>query len=205
MKHVIFKTILLACLVTGLPGLFFACKKDSDNGTPIGGGGGTYLYFKLKSLTVKNGDKSVASGEAKTSVKKEDYFIGIVNERETTSKPQASISIPFINAAYAALGPIFVNVDTIKSVKIITLKDFDQTLPAGSDVTGKFGVGDRILQDWQILHALSYYVPIYQTPFAPVSLKLFPEKEIKAAQFKVVYTLDSGRQLEATTPEIDLL
>ncbi|MFT3903538.1 MAG: DUF5034 domain-containing protein [Niabella sp.] len=205
MKPIIFKTILLACLVTGLPGLFFACKKDSDNGTPIGGGT-VYEYYKLKSFTAKNGDKSVTSGEAKASVKKEDYFIGVINEVEMTSKPQASVSIPFINAAYAA-HLIRVNVDTVKSVKIITLKDFDANHPAGSDVTDKFGAagGDKTLNDWELLRFFSSDLTRYDFPFLPVYLKVSPETGIKAAQFKVVYTLDSGRQLEATTPEVDLL
>ncbi|SDC02014.1 DUF5034 domain-containing protein [Niabella drilacis] len=204
MKSFIAKATLLFCVVTGLPGLFIACKKDADKGELIGGST-TYQYFKLKSLTAKNGDKSNTTGEAKTSIKKEDYIIRITNEVEMTSKPSATTAVAsfFINAAHAE-NLVLVNIDTVKAVKIVTLKNFDQNLSAGSDVTNKFGIGGKTLQDWEILRILSVK-PHSFLSVIPITLIGVPETEIKGAQFKVIYTLASGRQLEATTPEVDLL
>lgn len=211
MKTFIFKTILLVCLTTGLPGLFIACKKDSNDNDQKIGGGTTFQYYKIKSFAAKNGDKNDASGEAKTSVKKEDYFIKITNETESADAPQASTAfvIPFINTAHAE-NLVWSNADTIKSVKIITIKNFNQNLPAGSDVTDKFGLGPNLsLLDWQAMRILSSYFrpfkPSNQLPFLPIFLNISPEAAIQAAQFKLVYTLNSGKQLEATTPEVDLL
>lgn len=204
MRTFIAKATLLICLVTGLPGLFIACKKDADKGELIGGST-TYQYYKLKSFTAKNGDKSNPTEEVKTSVKKEDYNIRITNEVEMTTKPSttAAVASLFISAAHAE-NLVLVNIDTIKAVKIVTLKDFDQNHLAGSEVTSKFGIGGKTLQDWEVLRVLSVK-PHSFLSVIPISLIGFPETEIKGSQFKVIYTLASGRQLEATTPEVDLL
>ncbi|GAB3416052.1 hypothetical protein [Niabella aquatica] len=211
MKSFIFKTFLLVCLATGLPGLFFACTKNSnDPDGDIIGGHTHYIYFKIKSLEAKNGDKSISAGsrEADGSVKKEDYVILVRGVPEQVDKPQPSAFVPFINTAYAE-NLKFVNVDTIVSLKIITLKDFGKDLPAGSDVTNKFGTNNPevSLQDWKVLRYLSS--DRGTTGATGLGLPFFltglPENGIKAAQFKVVYTLQSGGQLEATTREVDLL
>lgn len=80
------------------------------------------------------------------------------------------------------------------ALKIITLVDLDLENSAGRDD----------LEDWQTLNILSSQSTLHGSR-VPLKYKVAPEVPIKDAQFKVIYTLDSGRELEATTQPVDLI
>lgn len=129
------------------------------------------------------------------------------------TRPQTKYIPSLVNTANACKcgGTIFSTADTLSSITITTLNNFDSTHTAGADVTAYFKVPDydystgsrKVIQS-PIASYLQYanggYAPGFYTA---IYLAQFPQYE-GYAQFRIKATLQSGKVLEAVTQKVYL-
>jgi len=129
------------------------------------------------------------------------------------SEPETKHMPGFINTAYACSCPetMYFTADSISSIKIITLNNFDSTHVAGSDVTGYFRVPEydysggkaKVIQK----PMEDYFQYSYSGPgpgfYLNIYLNRFPQNE-GYAKFKIRVFTVNGKVFENETEAIYL-
>ncbi|WP_276481996.1 DUF5034 domain-containing protein [Paraflavitalea pollutisoli] len=176
---------------------------------------GTLTFrYSNQSITVRQLDNSgtqPAESQADT-VRKTAYGVRVFLKRERLACLQKRPSL-FISSAYALScgcepASSYLAKDSIQAIHIITTNAFDNTHPAGSDISPYF----KVFHNYT-LSLLSDYVKDWRPT-------LFEEADLQPSQdillmtpptlgpehsFKVQYHLSDGRILESTTPSVKLL
>lgn len=170
-------------------------------------------YYSNKEFTLFNLDNSGYEPKITTadSVPKEAFGVRLQLEREKTAfyKP---IQPVFFQSAYAfrreCPPPRILPRDSVLSLKVFTLNDFDASHPAGSDVSDYFKVFER-----NNFRPIEPYLKAENTT-------LFSEEQLKekldlllmtapvlnkSHQFKIEISLSDGRLIELFSTAINLI
>jgi hypothetical protein len=176
--------------------------------------------YSNKSLQIYNINNADATAEIVYSgnVLRRAYGIRVRIKRDLACSQQYSPGI--ISSASAVecfcdpenqLFPI----DSVTSIKIITLNDFDESHPADSDVSSYF----KVYQPFQFLTIDEYLTPerdewgntrlaVYEYDEMDEVLDfllMIPPPDAGAYRFKIQMTVSDGRSWEAITDEITLI
>lgn len=171
-------------------------------------------YYTNKSITARHLDNRGAQVEVATSgsIPKKAYGIRLQLTREITACIQKSNSL-FISSAYAfgchcmpALQ--FWAKDSIKTIKIFTLRDFDNTHFAGADLSDYFQVFTAntftSITDYLKHPEAVLYTETELTNSTNLLLMTAPSTHTQH-QFRLQMTLSDGRVLETETSTIELI
>jgi|GEM_PF-2401978 len=170
-----------------------------------------YLFAidKIKLQILDNSGPGPVITNADTLCKK---CYGVMLELETVKVGQHKTSQPlFMESAYAGYCECVTNgftgdsKDTIQSIQVFTVIDFDSTHTAGSDVTSYFFVdGTKPLPANGIFNQPMY---TYAEEPKPIDYNfiLMHESDYSQCQFRIVVTVASGKQFEQTTTIIHLI
>ncbi|RAW00349.1 DUF5034 domain-containing protein [Pseudochryseolinea flava] len=198
-----FRKVLLVLAVPFLLDVASSCSMGCDVET--------YQYVH-KDLQVANLDNSgakavVTSGEVKRSA----YGIRLSISRDAIAAILHEPGLSFSTKLYASdcIENEYIAKDSITSIKVVSLVNFDEEHGAGSDVSDYFKVGLT-----GAFTALDDYVNMYghQTlnlngPIQAheINLLLMTQPEPGTYQFKLEVTISDGRNFEGTTNEIELV
>ncbi|NII23795.1 DUF5034 domain-containing protein [Pseudoflavitalea sp. X16] len=169
--------------------------------------------YTNKTISVEHLDNSGSEAVVSTSgsVTKKAYGIRLRLIREQLACIQQRKSL-FIQSAYAyscGCEPAlqFLAKDSITSIKVYTLNDFDGTHPAGSDLSGYF----KVYSVYNFMTIEDYLKYMDVTLYAESQLDTRIDLLLMTApvltgqhQFKVQLTLSDGRTLETETSTIEL-
>jgi hypothetical protein len=204
------KLIIIFLLLVPTIDLFYSCW-SCDPLTPAS--------YSHKTLFLKNLDNSgerVIETES-LQFNKNAYGIRLylTREKNIISSVKQTNSF-FIQSAYATSVPdcykyLYSAIDHITSIKIFTLKNFDNQHPENSDITNYFKIA-------QAYSSVEEYVKNINYSYEWDEFDTFPWREMRTdlmlmtaptatnnQQFKVQVELSDGRILEQQTPEIQLL
>ncbi|MDH8700975.1 hypothetical protein M2138_000309 [Dysgonomonadaceae bacterium PH5-43] len=210
-KRLVFVFLLLVPVVGALFHTCCPCDKETQ-----------HEYYSHKTMFLKNLDNSgeyVIESES-SQLNKNAYGIRLCLEREvivaTYSKRQ--FNSMFIQSAYATscvCPPEFINhpIDSIVSIKIITVNDFDNQYLENSDVTDCFRIAGSFSEVDDYVAGMQYdYTYDYADNFEYYGrnieldfLLMIPPKANNKQQFEVQLILSDGRILKQQTLEIELL
>lgn len=171
-------------------------------------------HYTNKTIVVKNIDNSGSEPMTTTanSVPKEAFGIRTQLNREKTACLSPSKSL-FVQTAYATSCDCpppnqLLARDSVTTIQIFTLNDFDTNHPANSDVSDYFKVfkgssfstiADFIKKYNTILYSDSELELTFDV------LLMTPPSLNKSHYFKIKITLSDGRTLEGITTSIDLI
>ncbi|RAW00347.1 DUF5034 domain-containing protein [Pseudochryseolinea flava] len=203
-----FKKILLLLLLPYMFEVLIACSTGDCDGDF----GNTYQYTH-KLLEVKNLDYSGTQPSVvlEGDVSKHAYGIRLAIQREMVARITGPVKFSVFSPLYATDCPPneYVGIESIASIKVFTVNDFDDTHSAGSDVSNYFRVGNganamtltKFLDQFgnktiYLVDQLNEDVDLY--------LATAPESNT-SNQFKVQVTFSDGRVVEKTVDEIDLV
>jgi hypothetical protein len=173
-----------------------------------------FKHYTNKTLTVSNLDNSGSAPVVATSdtIRKTAYGIRMQLVRETVVCNEKPVSL-FIQSAYAfkcgCESPYqILPRDSILSVSIVTLNDFDASHPANSDVTSYFRVYENfyftIISDYLQHSELIAYNDSELQITADLLLMTPPAIDTQH-KFVVNITLSDGRTFTRETSEIHLI
>ena len=204
------KLIILFLLLVPIASLFYSCW-ECDPTAPAS--------YSHKTLLLKNLDNSGERAVETESlqINKNAYGIRLFLTREQSFVASVKqINSFFIQSVYATSVPdcykyLYSAIDRIESIKIFTLKNFDNQHSANSDVTDYF-------KEAQTYSSVEKYVKNLNYSYEWNEFDTFPWKELIAnlmlmavptttgnQQFKIQVKLSDGRILEQQTSEIELL
>ena len=181
-----------------------------------------YRYFSHKALSLRNLDNSgrqAVESEA-LQLNKNAFGIRLTIEREvvSTTTTRRNRCNPFIQSAYAVSWEcppefIYSAKDSIVSIKIFTMNDFDIQHPENSDVTGLFRVAHSFSTIENFVANINYSFESHSESnferwMRELSIDLLlmtPPTANNKQQFEVQVALSDGRILKQQTTEIELL
>jgi len=179
------------------------------------------VSYSHKILIVKNLDNSGASAIESESLQLNKNAYGIrfylIREKDIIARIKQTNSI-FVQSMYAftkAPCPEYFHFpsDSIVSIKIFTINDFDDQHLTDSDVTNYFRVAGSFSTIENYVAGVRYtfdwgYITDFEDFIAEIKLDLLlmtPPTATNNHQFKVQVTLSDGRILEQLTTEVQLL
>jgi len=179
----------------------------------------TPASYSHNTLLLKNLDNSGASAveTENLQINKNAYGIRlyIITEKRTFACEKQTNSF-FIQSAYATSVPdcydyIYSAIDSIVSIKIFTLNDFDNQHSENSDITDYFRVAQAYSSIEEYAKNINYTHECndFETlPWKDIRIDLFlmtTPTTTNNQQFKIQVKLSDGRILEQQTSEIELL
>ena len=195
------KKILLLCLMPLMAEVLFACC-DCDEAPP-------YRY-KFNQMFVYNLDNS-GKNAVETSVAetgKASYGIRIRFTTLMAAVPAINNSL-FLSSSQAndCCPPPFSPYEHIESLKIIAMYDFNENHKSGSDVTEYFAVfySNRYYANSSILESELFGNALDEQKNILIDLLLMTKPSTVKHQFRVEIKFAGGRELEKTTPLINLI
>ena len=175
--------------------------------------------YSHKALYLKNldnsGERAIETDSLQINKKAYGIRLYLTREKNVVATVRQTSSF-FIQSAYATSVPdcykyLYSAIDHIVSIKIITLKDFDNQHSINSDITDYFKVA-------QTYSSVEEYVKNINYSYEWDEFNTFPWKEMEtdlmlmiaptstnSQQFKVQVILSDGRMLEQQTPKLELL
>lgn len=177
----------------------FSCEDCSS------GSSGLYKFKEIEAdhIVINEGQYAVTTAE---SVSKSAYglLVNLVMDQNVAMK--ASRPFSFLPSAFACdPGPGIYPVDRFNDFKISSLQDFDESHPAGSNLSEYFEVAGiptiKTLDEYvtyfgaEEQNQANVFYLILKTP--PVGMGTF--------QFKLEASMKDGRKLEVTTTQIGLV
>lgn len=169
-------------------------------------------HYSFKSVAVTHLDNSGAKPIASSGpVLKYAYGVGVTIEREQLAMISDVPRYSFFQSAYACdcVGNEYIPKDTLSTFKIFTVNDFDDTHPAGSDVSDYYRISNL-----NAYTQLDHYVDMYgfDTLYGPSQLQstleillMTPPTLNTTHQFRIELVLTDGRVMEQMTTPIDLV
>lgn len=173
----------------------------------------TFRYSN-KTIMAKNLDNAGARPEESQAadIRKTAYGIRVYLEREQLACLQKRPSL-FISSAYAfgcrcEPATSYIAKDTVNAIRIISTQAFDNTHPAGSDVSAYFQVFDNFTLSPVVAYVKNWSPTIFTekdlTPFKDILL-MTPPSLGPDHSFRVEFQLTDGRILQSTTSTVKLL
>lgn len=180
-----------------------------------------FKNYTNESVLVKNLDNSGQDPvvSVSNSIDKDAYGIRVEVYREITAFNKKTTPT-FFQSAYATSCQCpppeqFFPIDSVMSIKIFTLNDFDLAHSADSDISDYF----KVYQQY-FFRTINDYLKSTPNGYGNSSLVLYDESELEIKvdlllmtvptindqhRFKVEIILSDGRILELETPEIELI
>ena len=200
------KKILFVLLLIFVSRLFFSCCNCSDDTTSV----------SLNKVSISNIDNTFQYGYSETTMKDSLYRaavafkVNIIDSTVTETLWYYGANMGFTSAS--AFQPcecpqLFQPTQSISEIKIITLKDINSQIKAGTDVTDLF-VGtptDNFLYA-PLNKLLEKLKGTVAAGIAGYSISIFCKEQIEneTAQFEVLIGLSDSRMLRSTTRVIHL-
>ena len=196
------KLTLLALITPLIFDMMIACKTEHSPGG----------YYSTKSFSLNNLDNSVSAPFITTSdsVLKRAYGIDMHLIRDQVGF--INNTHPFLSQSAYAYDPsvdigLSFPVDSIVSIQIFTIYDFDSSHPASSEITDYF----KVYQNYSFTAVKDYFNSLNQL-FPLSDLQLDIELLLMTAptmntkhQFEIKITISDGRILEQETTPINLI
>lgn len=168
----------------------------------------THKDFEVYNLD-NRGAEAIVTHE--TVVNKHAFGIRLVMDRDEIVSSRFKNIFPIFSTPLYASDCIpngYVAQDSISSIKIFTIADFDDEHAAGSDVSEYFSISSTstfsVLSEYVNMHG-SDHLYIDQLDGKLDMLLMTPPTDSGAHQFTVEITLSDERVIEQTTNAIDLL
>ncbi|GHT22338.1 hypothetical protein AGMMS4957_12430 [Bacteroidia bacterium] len=204
------KVLIFILLVLPLVDVLYSCCGCGD--VKIAHLNYLYKSFSLKNLD--NGGESAVVSDLE-QINKNVYGIRVFLQVEKIApkKSGSSTRLGFISPAYATIcfecpEEIFSPRDSVTSVKVFTLNDFDEEKSKNSDISEYFKVAHSFssIDDYERYLNLEYdYMPVDYTIRFDFLLMKAPQGTREKHKFKVQIALSDGRILEQETTEIELI
>lgn len=206
MKNILKKSLLLCCLyytVAIVSCNYCKCSPSPDR---------EYKYKELLITSMQysfEGDSTyTVSQSSKDTLANNEYGISIQINYELISQALPTKNFDFVNSAYACdcvLGNSFSN-DSLNNLRILTLNDFDNEHPAGTDITANFKILNQNYSPKYISYepidkfAGNYLYAIDYNGQTTLSLYLSNTNKVsKSVAFEVIIDGANGTQYKAKT------
>ncbi len=200
------KLLLLVVILCPMANLCYTCCNCPETEPSK-----TYTHKSITVCNLDNSDEYPVKSDA-SQFNKNAYGIRIYLNREETVAVQTSAN-PFINEAHAVCcfcdpAYAYAALDSITTIKITTLHDFDLQNAAGADISGYFKNARSFLSisDYIKRMAFSYAgdSPLQQE--IAIDLLLMSAPSIAGLQqFNIQIILSDGRILQQLTKEVSLI
>ncbi len=205
------KLVILFLLLLPIVDLFFACC-PCDVTTK-------HVKYSHKTLSLKNldnsGENAIESEASELNKNAYGIRLYLAREKNTIAQNIKQINSIFIQSAYATSCEcppeyIFSASDSIISIKIFTLNNFDNQHFENSDITDYFRIAHTYssVKDHltSIHYTYEYDIQELTEKTLEIDLLLMIAPEINSNhQFKIQIALSDGRVLEQQTREVKLL
>jgi hypothetical protein len=204
------RLFILFLLLTPIASLFHSCRCDKS---------ATSVSYSHQTLLVKNLDNSgqYAIETNSTQINKNAYGIRLtlIREKEIVAYIRKQNNSIFVQSAYAISVRcpeyIYSAKDSIVSIKIFTLNDFDEQHLENSDISDYFRIKNLKIEDY--LASIDYkYVSYRMEEFEDIMRELRIDLLLMTTstmtnnhQFKIQIILSDGRILEQETTKVQLL
>ena len=200
------RLLLLILLLTPIASIFHSCRCPDIEAQ--------YITFSHSELRLRNLDNSGATAIESESlqINRNAYGIRLFLTREKDIVARArQINSFFIQSAYAVSFEcppeyIFTARDSVVSIKIFAVNNFDDEYLAGSEITSLFRIHPSFSTIESVVASMWYtYENFLREELILNLLLMFPPTANSLHQFKVQVELSDGRILEQYTTEVELL
>ncbi len=203
----IIKRLILFLFILSIVGIVSSCCHCKE-----------ITYDEYTNCRVELHNISKLAGESDT-ITANEYILRVIVYRSQEDLCDASVdNYFFISSANAAIDcfcppdVILLPIDSIVSLKVITVKDFDDDYSSGSDITKLFSIykyqsyisiDDFLRDEHKEIEYDSYALPFEDAPFY-IDMKLMKSPNSEEQKFMVEVELSDGRILKSKI-EVELM